>query len=138
MKAMLILPVLALVAAAPVLPKTDRAQAIAAAGFVAGKTCATGNPDWPKSQIDVETVDLNGDGKPEAFVIEGNSACYGNTGSGFTIVGKDAGGKWRNLGGDTGVPVPLKSKRGGWLDIRVGGPGFGTMPVLRWDGKKYR
>lgn len=138
MKAILILPALLLIAAAPTLTKTDRAQALAAAGFVGGKTCATGNPGWPKSQIDVEAIDLNGDGKVEAFVTESNAACYGNDGGGFTIVGKDATGKWRNLGGDTGIPVPLKSKRNGWLDIRVGGPGFGAMPVLRWDGKKYR
>lgn len=132
----LIAPIL--IAAAPTIGKSERAQIIAAAGFASGKTCATGNPGWPKSTLDVETVDLNGDGKPEAFVNESNSACYGNTGSGFTIVGKDATGKWRKIGGDTGIPVVLRTRRSRWSDIRVGGPGFGKMPVLRWNGNQYR
>jgi hypothetical protein len=138
MKPIMLLAMPLLIAAAPLLTKVERGQALAAAGFVGAKTCATGNAGWPKSEFEVEAVDLNGDGKVEAFVIESNSACYGNTGSAFTIVGKDATGKWRNLGGDTGVPVPLTTKRSGWIDVRVGGPGFGAMPVLRWDGKRYR
>lgn len=138
MKPIMFLAVPLLIAAAPVFTKVERSQVLAAAGFVGAKTCATGNAGWPKSEIEVEPVDLNGDGKSEAFVIESNTACYGNTGSAFTIVARDATGKWRKVGEATGLPAPLKTKRSGWVDVRVGGPGFGTMPVLRWDGKRYR
>lgn len=128
-----------LVAAAPAsFSPPDRIKLLAAAGFAGTKSCATGEPGWPRSRIDIEAVDLNGDGKPEAIVNEDNVACYGNTGTAFVIVARDAKGIWRAVGGDTGVAVVRSTKRGGWRDIEVGGPGFGRRPVLRWNGAAYR
>lgn len=127
-------------AAAPLTP-ADEAAAYKAAGLMNGAgrrtTCADAEPGWPKSELAVEAVDLNADGKPEAFVSESNVACYGNTGSAFTIMSKDAAGKWRRLGGSTGIPTALKTRRMGWADIEVGGPGYGRMPVMRWTGTAY-
>jgi len=138
MRAILPLALLPLIAAAPTLSGSDRAQALIAAGFVGKTTCATGNPGWPKSELLVEAADLNGDGKPEAIVSESNVACYGNVGTSFMIVARGPNGKWRKLGGATGIPMVRKTKRLGWHDIEAGGPGFGRMPLLRWDGKGYR
>jgi hypothetical protein len=39
---------------------------------------------------------------------------------------------------ETGVPTVLKTKRQGWPDIEVGGPGFGKFPVRHWNGKTYK
>ena len=137
--ALLALPALA---AAPAFSATDTAAIYKAAGFaMKGRAivgCDAADASWPRSDFAIEAVDLNGDGKPEALVNEGNTACYGNTDNGFTVVARDAGGVWRKLGGAVGMPVPLKTRHAGWLDIEVGGPGMGKMPVIRFDGKGYR
>jgi hypothetical protein len=99
--------------------------------------CNAGNPDWPASDFNIEPAELNGAAGQEAFVNEGSTACYGNTGNQFTVVAKNAAGKWVNLGAATGIPVVLTTKHGGWYDIKIGGPGFGKMPVMRWNGKAY-
>lgn len=81
--------------------------------------------------------DLNGDGRPEAVVIEQSTYCYGNTGTGFWLVSQQADGSWRLITNNTGVPEFLKTTGvGGWPDILVGGPGF-CFPVQRWNGKAY-
>ena len=85
----------------------------------------------------IELVDLNGDGRPEAWVTEGNLGCYGNTAEWFALVTKDANGTWRTLLDGVGVPTALKTTHNGWPDIEVGGPGFGKFPVYRWNGKAY-
>lgn len=99
--------------------------------------CDAADPGWPRSQFFIEAVDLNGDGKLEAFVGEGNVACYGRNEQGFTIVARDAAGKWRKLGGGSGVPTALPSQTRGWADIQAGGPGFARLPVMRWTGTAY-
>lgn len=129
-----------LVAAAPLAP-AEQAAVYKAAGLMnaSGRqtTCASAEPSWPKSELAIEPVDLNGDGKPEAFVTESNAACYGNTGMAFTVVARDAGGRWQRVGGSVGMPATLKTRQKGWADIEVGGPGFGRMPVMRWTGSGY-
>ena len=80
--------------------------------------------------------DLNGDGRPEAVVTEGGTYCYGNTGTGFTLLTKNAAGAWRTLHSSNGVATFLPVKAKGWPDIEVGGPGF-CFPVLRWTGTAY-
>jgi hypothetical protein len=91
-------------------------------------------PSYTPGQI--ELVDLNGDGRPEAWVMESSSFCYGSPHSFFALMRK-TGGVWREMLNDIGIPVVLKTKRGGWPDIEVGGPGFGKFPVYRWNGKSY-
>jgi hypothetical protein len=84
-----------------------------------------------------EFRDLNGDGRPEAVVSEGSGICYGNTGTHFWLLSKQANGSWKMVFSETAVPEFLKVKGvGGWPDLSLGGPGF-CFPVLRWNGKAY-
>jgi hypothetical protein len=81
--------------------------------------------------------DLNGDGRPEAVVIEGGSYCYGNTGQAFWLVSQQANGSWKLMMSTTGIAEFLPTKGvGGWPDISIGGPGF-CFPVVRWNGSDY-
>jgi len=87
----------------------------------------------------IETMkDLNGDGRPDAVVIEGGSYCYGNTGQAFWIVSQQANGTWKLIYNQPGIAEFLKTKGvGGWPDILAGGPGF-CFPELRWTGATYK
>lgn len=81
--------------------------------------------------------DINGDGRPEAVVNEDGVFCYGAAGTGFTLLSRQANGKWKAIYASAGIPEFLKKKGvGGWPDISVGGPGF-CFPVVRWNGRAY-
>jgi hypothetical protein len=129
-------------AAVPDFSPAESAAIYTAAGFkVKGKTiggCDAADPGWPRSSFSIEAIDLNGDGKAEAIVTEGNVACYGRDEMGFTILARAPDGKWRVLARDTGGTMVLKTKHNGWLDIEYGGPGMQKHPVLRFDGKVYK
>lgn len=85
-----------------------------------------------------QVKDLNGDGRPEAVVIESGSYCYGNTGQAFWLVSQQANGTWKLLYNETGMAEFLATKGvGGWPDISIGGPGF-CFPVVRWNGTTYK
>ncbi len=103
------------------------------------RACDTGDSGAPYDPgVIGEVRDLNGDGRPEAVVTEGGSYCYGNTGTGFTLLSKQANSRWKVITGNSGMPEFLKTKgKDGWPDISVGGPGF-CFPVERWDGKTYK
>jgi len=92
----------------------------------------------PVSEALIEQVrDLNGDGRPEAVVIDGGIYCYGHAGVGFQLLSKQTGGAWRVMTGGAGMLEILKTQGvGGWPDISIGGPGF-CFPVQRWNGKAY-
>ncbi len=82
--------------------------------------------------------DINGDGRPDALVTEGGSFCYGNSGTGYWLLSKQASGAWKLMDSNTGILDLQKTKGvGGWPDIQVGGPGF-CFPVLRWNGTAYK
>ena len=124
------------------LPDTEQAAAYKAAGFSlrAGQWRSAcddpGTPSYTPGRIDA-LGDLNGDGQPEALITEGSAYCYGMSGSGFSLVSRQANGKWRLMSTATGMAAFLESRgAGGWPDLQVGGPGF-CFPVLRWDGKAY-
>lgn len=122
-------------APAPPVGAADRTAALRAAGFVAtrGRYLAC-----DKSQeLQVELGDLNRDGRPDAVITDQGGECFGNTGTGYTLVTKDASGAWRKLFQNPGIPVFQATRGvGGWPDIVNGGPGF-CFPVLRWNGKDY-
>ena len=83
--------------------------------------------------------DLDGDGRPDAVVLQEGSYCYGMTGAGFQLVSKSADGKWKAMSGAGGQGIPefLPTKGvGGWPDIEIGGPGF-CFPVWRFNGRAY-
>jgi len=86
----------------------------------------------------IETVeDLNGDGRPEAVVTEGGTYCYGNTGTGFTLLSRQADGSWSRLYQSQGVADFLTTHGADNLpDVSIGGPGF-CFPVVRWNGSAY-
>lgn len=128
-------------AAQPNLSPADRTAAFRAGGFeLVGKQWrACGDPGTPSySPGTIETVrDLNGDGRPDAVITEGGTYCFGMTGTGFTIVSKQADGSWKLITASQGIASFLPTKGvGGWPDIEVGGPGF-CFPVERWNGKAY-
>ena len=120
---------------------SDQAAIFAAAGFRHNRghwqsECDDpGTPSYEAGKID-HYGDLNGDGRPDAIVTEGGTYCYGNTGTGFTLLTRVAAGQWIKLYQSQGVATILKSRANGWPEIQVGGPGF-CFPVLRWTGKTY-
>lgn len=122
------------------LSPADEAAAFKAAGFkLKGKqwhACDDTSPSATPGAIQ-EVRDLNGDGRPEAIIIEGGTACYGNTGQGYSLVSKQADGSWKLITGGTGMLSILRTTGvGRWPDIEIGGPGF-CFPVERWNGRKY-
>ncbi|MBL8431298.1 MAG: hypothetical protein JNK80_02780 [Dechloromonas sp.] len=136
---------LAVVAAAPAaragLAPAEQAAVFKAAGFKKARggqymRCREDPPTASYLPGSIELEDLDGDGRPEAWVKESSISCYGNTAEAFVLLTRDDGG-WRVLLDAVGVPVVRKAKHGGWPDIEVGGPGFGKFPVYRWDGKAY-
>jgi hypothetical protein len=85
----------------------------------------------------IEEADLNGDGANEAFVRESSSFCYGHTAEAFVLVAKNAKGEWTAILDQVGMALVLDTKKNGWKDIEVGGPGMGPFPKYRYNGKKY-
>lgn len=84
-----------------------------------------------------EVRDINGDGLPEAIVVEGSFSCFGNIGVANYIVSKQPDGKWKLVASVSGFPKFLNGPTvNGWPDLEIGGPGF-CFPVLRWNGQKY-
>lgn len=129
-------------AAAPALTAADKAAAFKAAGFTlrGQQWQACGDPGTASySPGAIETVrDINGDGRPETVITEGSTYCFGMTGTGYSLLSKQADGKWKLITAGPGIPNFLATKgAGGWPDIEVGGPGF-CFPVERWNGKAYR
>jgi hypothetical protein len=136
------LPSAAAANAASSLSKADEAAAFKSAGFkqrgATWRNCDDpGTPTYQAGSIE-RVADLNGDGRPEALIVEGGTYCYGNTGQAFWLVSQGADGRWALMAGETGIAEFLPTKGvGGWPDISVGGPGF-CFPVLRWDGRHYK
>ena len=131
----------ALAAAPP--SAVEKAAVFKAAGFtLRDGDWKSGNCDGAESEsyspgsIDAYR-DLNGDGRPEAVVIEGGAICYGMTGTHFWLLSKEADGGWKLMHQETAMPDFLATKGvEGWPDIQLGGPGF-CFPVSRWNGTAY-
>jgi hypothetical protein len=122
------------------LTAADEAAIFRAAGFKTQGQHFTRCPDDPSASHTfgaIEAADLNSDGKPEAWVREGSTYCYGNTGQAFVLLTKDADGAWKVLLDEVGVERVEKTKHVGWPDITVGGPGIGLQPLFVFNGTKY-
>ena len=130
-------------AAPTALPAAEQAAVFKAAGYKlkgkAWRLCDTGKSGAPSTPGSIQEVrDLNGDGLPEAVVTEESTFCYGNTGTGYTVVSKLPTGSWKAIAAGVGIPNFLATKgAGGWPDIEVGGPSF-CFPVMRWNGSEYK
>lgn len=129
-------------AAQSTLPSADEAAAFRAAGFtqVQGqwRACVDdpGTASYSPGTIE-SAADLNGDGLPEAIIIESSSFCYGMQGAGYMLVSKQRGGTWKLITSGSGILIPLATKgAGGWPDLEIGGPGF-CFAVERWNGREY-
>jgi hypothetical protein len=124
------------------LSAADRAAAFRAAGFTQvgrqWKSCQDGSDAGSYSPGSVDTVrDINGDGLLDAVLIESSAMCYGMTGQSFWLVSKQAGGAWRLITSEIGIPTFLPRRAAtGWPEIEIGGPGF-CFPVQRWNGSNY-
>src|SRR4051794_6764337 len=100
-----------LIVAAPATPTTaEQAAIFKAAGFLrmssAWRTrdCVGLESDsYEAGKIDAYR-DLNGDGRPEAVIVEGSAICYGNTGQSFWLVSKQTDGSWKRITSDLGFP----------------------------------
>ena len=125
-------------AATPVLSAADKTAAFRAAGFKpSGREWVRCEDEAASAQTGfIEAADLNGDGAPEAWVRESSTFCYGNTAEAFVLVTKRPAG-WSVLLDEVGMALERPTKRQGWPDIEVGGPGGGPFPVFRYDGAKY-
>src|SRR3954464_463294 len=111
----------ALLAVSP--PPAEQAAIFAAAGFKQARGAWRTDCDQPESASyepgAIETYrDLNGDGRPEAVVTEGGAICYGDTGTHFWLLSKQATGGWKRIYDETAMPefLPTKSANG-WPDI---------------------
>ncbi len=127
-------------AAQPTLTAADKIAIFKAAGFKAQGKNYTRCEDDPSASHQfgaIEPADLNGDGKPEAWVRESSTFCYGNTAEAVVLVTKGADGAWKVLLDEVGVALPEKARRNGWPDITVGGPGLGKQPLFSFNGAKY-
>ena len=119
----------------------DETAVFTGAGFTKqdGQWVKCGDPgtaSYQPGRIDA-TGDLNGDGQPEAVVIEDSAYCFGAAGTGYTVVSRQADGNWKIITEGEGIPTKLETKGvDGWPDIQVGGPGF-CHPVERWNGTEY-
>lgn len=123
----------------PGLADADLSAAFTAAGATRKNdlwTLCADNPDTTGARIET-AADINGDGLPDAVIVEDGSFCYGHTGVGYAVVSKLASGGWRLMSQGPGMAMFLDSRGAdGWPDLQVGGPGF-CFPVERWDGKQY-
>jgi hypothetical protein len=127
-------------AAQPAASPADRTAIFKAAGFKPrgkgyGRCDDPGMPSYVPGAI--EMADLNKDGKPEAWVTEGSTYCYGDTGEAFVLLTKNAQGAWTVILDQVGIAVEKPTKHAGWSDIEVGGPGMGPFPVFAFNGAKY-
>ena len=119
----------------------DQAAAYSAAGYRRKGShwhlCDDPSASYSPGQLE-PVSDLNGDGQPELVINEGSTACHGRTGNGYSLVSRQADGRWKLIASGTGMVSFLKTKGpGGWPDMQIGGPGF-CFPVERWNGNAYR
>jgi len=84
----------------------------------------------------MELMDLNGDGRSEAWITEHSLFCYGDRGQYFVLLTRVPGG-WQPVLEAVGIAVIKDSGYQGWPDIAIGGHDLDVTPLYRWNGKAY-
>jgi hypothetical protein len=108
--------------AQPVSRAQEAAAMLAAAGFqIRGAQIL--NPCGRPAQPRPTAVDLNGDGKPEAVVMDVDAGCYGGTGEGFSLIQSQGPGRWTRVGTGRGRIKILETRTNGWRDWSLEGSG---------------
>lgn len=92
--------------------------------------------DGQMLDYDAEAVDLDGDGQLEVFTLVHGSCMGGMAGAHMNLYIRDAGGRWQPQFGFPGYYKVLKTRRQGFPDIQIDGPGQ-CSPVWRWNGRAY-
>src|SRR4051794_24586071 len=118
-----------LLAAAVSVPAAEQAAIFKAAGFSrssgvwkSGNCKGMESDSYEPGRLDTYR-DLNSDGRPEAVITEGGAICYGDTGTHFWLLSKQASGGWKRIYDETAMPDFLAARgAGGWPDIVLGGP----------------
>ena len=97
-------------------------------------SCPALNPGT--GDVQIETVDLNGDKKAEVFVSLGSACMFGFAGTGVSLFIQEGSGRWQSHNLGAGMVGVQETRHQGYADVMIGGPGF-CQPVLRWDGTTY-
>lgn len=127
----LVLPAAA-VRAQPAMGQAEAVQLFGAAGFRVSGTQPVnrcGAPTNPR----VSFVDINGDKRPEALVID-EGPCYAPAGRYFAVLAK-TGSNWRAVISGNGTIQSQATQTAGWLDMRVTEPGCAKQ--YRFQGSGY-
>lgn len=139
----LLLPFAAIasIGARPILRDADRTAIFEIAGFKQRGTewrrCEEESAAYWSTPGTIDLVDLNRDGRPEAFVTETNLSCYGSDEGFVALLTRDRTGAWRIVIDAAGTYRVRKTRHGGWADLEIGGPGAGPAVVYRWNGSGY-
>ena len=118
----------------------DEAALFSAAGFKQAddgwSTCEIDSTSRAPAWIE-QYGDFNADGHADAIVMEGSAICFGNVGTRFVLLTRDATGAWVQMLQSLGMPRFLDTAgAGGWPDVEIGGPGF-CYRIMRWNGTAY-
>jgi len=100
----------------------EAAAMITAAGFrIQGNQILNGcgRPAQPRPTA----VDMNGDGRPEAVIVDVDPACYGPAGQQFWVIQKQGQFAWSLVGAGQGRIRLLETRTAGWRDYTLDGPG---------------
>lgn len=122
------------------LTDADKNMAFKTLGFVLSKDRKQlADKEMPDDPFDVTVTcsDLNKDGTEEIFIVYGNLATSGMTGSSIALLIKDRNGIYqKNLDFPAAEFTISKTMNKGFPDLSFAGAGF-DVPVWRWNGKEY-
>jgi hypothetical protein len=113
--------------------RTEATQLYGAAGFAVANDQPFNRCRKP-SQPRVAFVDVNGDQRPEALLVDEDAACYAPSGRYFAVLAKQ-NGTWRAVIAGTGKIEALTGRTGGWSDMRV--TDASCTRTWRFDGRSY-
>ena len=118
----------------PAIGRAEAAQLYTAAGFPISNDQPV-NRCGKHARPKVTFVDINGDKRPEALVVDTDAECYPPSGRYFAVLVKE-GATWRSIVSGTGSIQALPTNTSGWLDMRV--TDADCIREHRFDGRNYK